>query len=216
MNLASERETVATRLVAALRGHGRRDDDELAKTLLINRQRVNQVARMLERQGVLKRAVGPAGKLINSLVDGAEVEQPVAAPQDSRGSSLVTEDFVKRAVYDHLVQQGCVGEVRWGHALGIDIDVTGPAGRFVIEAKGEAGSEQQQRNYFLGALGELVQRMSDDAAHYGLALPDNRQYRGLVSRLPSLVWERLGLVVYFVAPEGEVTVVDPHNREHHS
>lgn len=33
---------------------------------------------------------------------------------------------------------------------------------------------------------------------YGLALPLNRRYRGLVDRLPRLAWERLGLVVFWV------------------
>ena len=211
MNIASEQEGAAARLVASLREHGPSDDDDLAGRLHIRRQHVNQIARRLERRGILKRAVGPAGKLMNTLVGGAEVEQPVEAPRRSAVGSLVTEDFVKRGVYDHLVQQGCVGEVRWGHELGIDIEMTGPVGRFVIEAKGEAASDQQQRNYFLGALGELVQRMADDDAHYGLALPDNRQYRNLVSRLPSLVWSRLSLVVFFVAADGELTVLDaPH------
>jgi hypothetical protein len=56
-------------------------------------------------------------------------------------------------------------------------------------------------NYFIGALGELLQRMSDPAAAYGLALPDNLQYRGLLRRLPELIWERLRLrfTVIFVS-----------------
>ena len=32
--------------------------------------------------------------------------------------------------------------------------------------------------------------MASTSAAYGLALPDNPQYRGLVNRLPALVWER--------------------------
>jgi len=39
-------------------------------------------------------------------------------------------------------------------------------------------------NYFLGALGELIQRMTDVTATYGLALTNNKQYRGLVQHLP--------------------------------
>lgn len=41
--------------------------------------------------------------------------------------------------------------------------------------------------------------MSDPAAGYGLALPDNSQYRGLVSRLPALTWERLRFTVLFIS-----------------
>ena len=42
------------------------------------------------------------------------------------------------------------------------------------------GAGPQQVNFFLGAIGEPTQRMADPDAVYGLALPDNRQYRGLV------------------------------------
>lgn len=62
-------------------------------------------------------------------------------------------------------------------------------------------------NYFLHALGELVQRTSDDQAHYALALPDHRQYRNLVVRLPLLARERLRLSIYFVDATGKVEVV---------
>ena len=96
--------------------------------------------------------------------------------------------------------------VAWGRQRGIDIEATRsePPDRLVIEAKGEATLQPQQVNYFLGALGELLQRMNDPNARYGLALPDNRQYRGLVQRLPTLVWTRLNLIVFFVRrlPDG--------------
>jgi hypothetical protein len=68
----------------------------------------------------------------------------------------------------------------------------------MLEAKAEVARNAQNVNYFLGALGELVQRMSDRTARYGLALPDNRQFRGLVDRLPDVAIERLGLEVFFV------------------
>lgn len=45
-------------------------------------------------------------------------------------------------------------------------------------------------NYFLSAPGEPLQRMAGTSAAYGLALPDNPQYRGPVNRLPALVRER--------------------------
>ena len=63
----------------------------------------------------------------------------------------------------------------------------------------------RQVSYFLGALGELVQRMNDPNARYALALPDHPQYRGLVNRLPSLARTRLNLEVFFVDVNGVVT-----------
>ena len=78
----------------------------------------------------------------------------------------------------------------------------------LLEAKGSAVNPPQQVNYFLSALGELLQRMSDPAATYGLALPDSQQYRGLAGRLPALAWQRMRLTVLFVSKDdaGRYTV----------
>ena len=56
-------------------------------------------------------------------------------------------------------------------------------------------------------LGELVQRMDDAHASYGIALPANRQYRGLVDRLPALAKERLRFAVSWVGRQGAEFVV---------
>jgi hypothetical protein len=45
-------------------------------------------------------------------------------------------------------------------------------------------------------------------ASYGIALPDNRQYRGLVNRLPALAKERLGLAVFWVSRERDELIVE--------
>jgi hypothetical protein len=78
----------------------------------------------------------------------------------------------------------------------------------LLEVKGSAANPPQQVNYFLSALGELLQRMSDPAATYGLALPDSPQYRGLAARLPALAWQRLRLTALFVSRDaaGQYTV----------
>lgn len=98
----------------------------------------------------------------------------------------------------HLEANGWTVTVAWGRVRGIDIDARRAGDRLIIEAKGEAPAGPQQVNYFLGALGELIQRMDDPTAQYGLALPDHPQYRGLVDRLPALARERLGLEVFFI------------------
>jgi hypothetical protein len=112
------------------------------------------------------------------------------------------EDEVKTAVRDYLEANGYEVEVMWGRDRGIDIDARGPGGRIIAEAKGDAPTPQMQGNYFLGALGELLQRMSEPDAAYALALPDTPRFQGLVSRLPRLAKERLHLVVFFVSRSG--------------
>jgi hypothetical protein len=98
--------------------------------------------------------------------------------------------------------------VRWGREHGTDIEAVRGSERLLIEAKGEVASNQQQHNYFLGALGELVQHMDDPYARHGLALPGNRQYRRLVQRRPRPVWDRLDLVVFFVSRHGDELMVE--------
>lgn len=196
--------TVAERLLQAIRVAGPLDDDALAMHLGVSpRQTISTTARKLEAQGHLRRYMGVDSKIVNEATTLLSPATDVAAePQTSPlVSPVITEDEVKRAVQDHLVSEGYVVAVAWGRIRGIDIDARHPSGhRYVIEAKGQvAAAGAQQVNYFLGALGELVQRMDDPHATYALALPAHRQYRGLVDRLPEHGRERLGLVVFWVS-----------------
>jgi hypothetical protein len=195
------------------------DDDELAGRLGVVRQAVNQACRRLAAGDRLRRGVGTSGKIINTLDrTWRPVERLPAMPAEG---SLLIEDEIKGAVRHYLASDGYEVRVAWGRQRGIDIEATRsePPDRLVIEAKGEATLQPQQVNYFLGALGELIQRMDDPSARYGLALPDNRQYRGLVQRLPALVWKRLSLFVFFVRrrPDGyDVDVISGDSTESHA
>lgn len=189
------------------------DDDELARRLgASQRQTVNQTCRRLEAAGAIERYVGREGKIVNRLL-GAEARElltsasKAAVPHAVSKSPirLVTEDQVKAAVRSHLEADGWVVSVAWGRERGIDIQASRGDERLIIEAKGEAANPPQQVNYFLGALGELIQRMTVETATYGLALPDNRQYRGLVQRLPALARERLNLAIFYVDRTSTVT-----------
>jgi hypothetical protein len=63
-------------------------------------------------------------------------------------------------------------------------------------------------NYFLGALGEILQRMDDPDARYSVAFPDIAQFRRLWERLPALAKKRTGISALFVAASGEITHVE--------
>lgn len=68
------------------------------------------------------------------------------------------------------------------------------------EAKGEAPPSPRQVSCVLDvAMGELIQRPGDPNTTYGLALPDNRQYRGLLERLPTEARHR---IISPIASEG--------------
>ena len=170
-----------------------------AARLGVVRQNVNQACRRLEAKGTLTRETGWRGKIVNRLTGapGALVTAGPRVVQLHREGHL-SEDEVKEAMRVYLEAAGYQVTVMWGRQHGIDIEATGPLGRLIIEAKGDVASQPQKTNYFIGALGELVQRMSDPDSEYGLALPDVPVYRRLVSRLPELARERLRLRIFFV------------------
>lgn len=191
------------------------DDDVIAAQLRVVRQQVNQACRRLEAQGVLLRVLGPEGKIVNQLRGpDSTIADPFgsmptgAPPMAATDGARVSEDEVKTAVKRHLEADGFTVAVAWGRERGIDVDARRGNNRWVIEAKGGVPRGPQQVNYFLGALGELVQRMEDDTARYALALPDDAQYRGLVNRLPAVARRRLCLSVFFVRRAGADLVVD--------
>lgn len=211
--------SLGERILEAIR-HTPLDDDVLAVRLGVShRQSVNQAARRLEAQGLLRRIPGGDGKIVNALpahaLPGSALSEggstvAMAQPASHAGTTAgrrdrftgdrITEDEVKEAVRDFLVADGFEVQVAWGRNPGVDLHAWHPDGRrFLIEAKAEVGTAgAQQHNYFVGALGELVQRMDEPEATYALALPDNRQYRGLVDRLPALAKRRLRLAVFWV------------------
>ena len=143
------------------------------------------------------------GVLITGLM--RVIEEP---SEDDRmiGPELMTEDEVKLAVKTVLEQKGYAVEVAWGHARGVDLEARKGDERLLIEAKGDAPTPQMQGNYFLNAIGELVQRMMDPNAEYGLAFPDVPRYRGLVERLPDHALDVLRLHAFLVG------VQDNHYR----
>jgi hypothetical protein len=85
--------------------------------------------------------------------------------------------------------------------------------RWIIEAKGCGSLNPMRVNYFLSILGELLQRMDDPDAHYSIALPDMKQFRGLWQRLPQLAKARTTISALFVDSHGTVEEVSVGSDE---
>lgn len=180
------------------------DDDQLAAHLGVIRQQVNQLCRAMEYEGLVTRSRGPAGKIVNQLTgQGAVPPAPrgrVSTP--SAPGDLITEDDVKQAVADWLSAQGFEVAVAWGHDAGIDVEGRRDDERWVIEAKGTGGYDQMSRNYFTGVIGSLLQRMTNEEAHYALALPEAPPFINLVARFPELARRRTHLWFLLVRRAG--------------
>lgn len=132
------------------------------------------------------------------------------APRQSvtRSAELeLQEDQVKEHLRAFLEMNGWRTTIASGKARGIDIEAFREGHRWIIEVKGCGSLSPMRVNYFLGALGELLQRMNDPGAKYRLAFPDLAQFRGLWQRLPSLAKERTGITCLFVHADGEVSEI---------
>lgn len=181
------------------------DDDELATRLGVVRQQVNQTCRTMEYEGLVTRQRAPAGKIVNRLTD-AGAQPPVPRRRSltpSTPGTPITEDDVKAAVSDWLEVKGFEVAVAWGHDPGIDIEARRGVERWVIEAKGTGGYDQMSRNYFFGVIGSLLQRMTDEHAHYALAIPDVPPFINLVVRFPELARRRTQLSFLLVGRDGD-------------
>ena len=119
-----------------------------------------------------------------------------------KGKRGIAEDEVKAAMKSTLEGRGYEVHVKWGKKSGSDILAVIGTNRLVIEAKGEGSTRQMLGNNFLNALGEILQRMSENGIEYGIALPAHPSYVELVLKLPKRVREALQLNFYFVRPTG--------------
>jgi hypothetical protein len=201
--------TIADKILEAIR-YAPLDDDVLAKRLGVSqRQSVNQTARRLQSEGRLRRYTGPDGKIVNALPEHGQSTEAAAPPISVVRSLKVPEDLVQTVVKEHLEAEGFRVATSPGRGHGIDIDARHRDGRrWVIEAKGGLGYGPQQANYFLNVLGQIVTRMGDPDARYGIALPRNQQYKRLVERLPSYARKRLGLTVFWVCSHDDGFTVE--------
>lgn len=215
------------------------DDDQLAAALGVRRQAINPLCRALAAEGAILRSYDALRhKLVNRAPATAAISQhaessgqhtdrpmirvagPLVALMSAdavrafayQGELGLSEDSVKAAVQYVLERDGWTTRVQYGHSHGPDIDATRESERLILEVKGEGSRDAMRVNYFLGALGELLQRMDSPAGSYGLALPAHRQFSGLIMRLPDWVCRQLSLRFYLVRPAAnglEVGIIPP-------
>jgi len=188
-------------------------DRELTNRIMgtsVGQQAVNQAARAMAGLGQIIRRERPDGKLGNYAAGPASAHlRTVGAPAsctDGEASAL-SENDVKRKLQAWLEAAGWQVRVRRDRAHGVDIDAKRDGKRWVIECKGCGSLGAMRVNYFLAVLGELLQRMHDQAARYSIALPDMKQFRGLWTRLPSIAKSRTQITALFVGPTGDVEEV---------
>lgn len=168
-------------------------------------QPVNIACRDLENKGILiRRKIGL--NPIGNYLTGQEFSTPFQQPNENKDANddYISEDAIKKVLEKWLIAQGWNVKVAWGHVHGIDLDARKDDKRWVIEAKGQGSLNPMRVNYFLGILGETLQRMDDPNAKYSIALPDIQQFRNLWGRLPFLAKSRTEITAIFVDKDGNV------------
>ncbi len=184
-------------------------DSEIYKGLhLCCHQRANGAARELEQEGRVRRV--KEGGYIRNYLPGQE---RIGGSKDRatgirKPDQALGEDRVIEILREWLRRQGWILPTRADNRRGADIIAKKGGRKWVIEAKGAGSRSQARVNYFLIALGQILQRMSDEQqVSYSVAFPDIRQYRSLWERLPGEAKSRIGVSALFVSKGGIVDEV---------
>lgn len=200
--------TLVDQIMGLLAKQGGLTDREITDSLRgkgAPQQAVNQAARFMESRRLLSRTKRPDGKIGNYLAGKSpKLVKRTVPGGEIHGSNELSEDRVKEILAEWLKSDGWEVQVAWGHARGIDIDAMKGRKRWIIEVKGIGSRQPMRVNYFIGMLGETLQRMDDPGAMYSIAMPDVTQFRGLWQRLPELAKKRTGISALFVASDGGV------------
>ncbi|MCX8026116.1 MAG: hypothetical protein N3A60_13025, partial [Thermanaerothrix sp.] len=125
---------------------------------------------------------GRIGNYLASTLIPSEKRQP--PPTTNHQPENLQEDTIKKALERWLKVNGWHTTIAWGKKRGVDIEAVRDDKRWVIEVKGIGSRPEMRVNFFVGVLGEILQRMNDPNAKYSIALPNVSQFRALWKRLP--------------------------------
>ncbi len=201
--------TLAERIVTLLKENPGLSDRQITDNLFgvdKPQQPVNIVCRNLEKKGVLTRWKVDRNPVRNYLT-GQELIVLSPKSQMRDDENHISEDAIKEVLENWLIAQGWKVKIAWGRNHGVDIEATNENQKWLIEVKGQGSQNAMRVNYFLGILGETLQRMEDPQTKYSISLPDIQQFRNLWSRLPYLAKSRTEITAIFVDKDGNVNEI---------
>ena len=180
-------------------------DREMRTSFKTTNQTINTTCRNLANKGLLVRINNPEkGGLIGNYPTGKEPQvKPTISKRALEDDSLQEED-IKHILTEKLVSEGWNVKTAWGNTPGVDIEAKRGEERWLIEIKGPGSRNEMRNNYFIGILGEMLQRMDDPVARYSICFPDIEKYRRLWNELPSLAKKRTTIDILFVDKDGRI------------
>lgn len=97
------------------------DDDQLAaRTGVQPRQQVNQICRALERAGLVRRYVGPDGKIVNQFVGTVDTDHSATTSPAGGSEANAGQTLVHRAA-DHAIPPGSSQEQQDAERVMLDL-----------------------------------------------------------------------------------------------
>ncbi|NLT96942.1 MAG: MarR family transcriptional regulator [Christensenellaceae bacterium] len=181
-------------------------DTELERKDGRRHQAINAACRELVQKGYLVRQPNPKkGGLLGNYPTG-KVPEVVVVTKPAISDAL-DEDAIKANIKDWLENQGWEVKIAWEKNHGVDIEATKSGDRWLIEVKGPGSRQAMRHNYFLGILGDTLQRMDDDNARYSIAFPEMAVYRELWNRLPKLAKQRTKIDMLLVDKDGHISIL---------
>jgi hypothetical protein len=199
--------SLRVRIVALLKERPGLTDREITDILFkpgAPQQPVNQICRQLQAKGIIARRKRSDGRIGNYPCGNIGSTEETTEEGGEEPAGALSEDAIKGALERWLQDQGWKTRIAWGKERGIDIEARRGSERWIIEVKGPGSLSAMRVNYFLGIIGELLQRMDDPNARYSIALPDLKQFRLLWQRLPYLAKSRTTITALFVDTTGAV------------
>lgn len=201
--------TMAERICLFLENNPGMTDREIADVIIgqsASQQPINSICRTLTSKGILVRRHRKDGLIGNYLLSMKSTFTPELENKTNpkKPNDNLSEDDIKKSLERWLIDDGWQVQVAAGHDHGVGIDARKGNLKWIIEVKGSGPLQPIRVNYFLGALGELLQRMDEADVSYSIAFPDIPQFRGLWERLPALAKKRIEISVLFVDAEGKV------------
>jgi hypothetical protein len=200
--------TVKEEVMLAIQNFPGMTDTELEKRTKHSHQTINIACRQLANEGALVRRANPDkyGYLGNYPMG----KDPVVSPRADKATpseTAMNEDSVKAHIKNRLEADGWNVKVAWGYIHGVDVEASRNGERWLIEVKGPGSRPEMRVNYFIGILGETLQRMNDPNARYSIAFPDMQAFRNLWAKLPALAKERTGIDLILVAESGALEIL---------
>lgn len=142
---------------------------------------------------------------MTSLGYGRPMDTPLPVRRYKRSDEFPHESFVQRSIERYFHNLGFLLDAS-GH-VDLICSHPGTGERWHIEVKGVTKATGLD---FRTGLGQLLQRMNNEAVNHALAVPNHKQFVAQISKVSPWVVDRLAIHWLLVDPDGSVRVVRPN------